>query len=228
MSSCRMDNSTFVLLANGSQVTSATSVASTHASGISMSNATGLMVVPRPSYSAAVTQRLVPTPQNPVAQVAPNFAMKRVPSGGTEIRLIVTNTKDGRPPTSAFATSQTLRPGVAATSYNGGFKVQFTGGSIATTVARTTQSYTSSNANSLLTQASTVHRLAPVQARTGNVLNSSLWNALSVVDANGTETAKEPVSSSSELIIQIGPEQFKQLVSCLVSGVIISINFAYY
>jgi len=222
-----MDNSTFVVLANGSQVKSATSVVTTHASGASMSGATGMILVPRPSYSAAVTQRIVPTSQNSVTQVAPNFTLKRVPSGGTEIRLIVTNPKDARPPVSVFASSQSLRPGGVATSFNGGIKVQFTGGSIATTVAKTTHSVNSSNANSLLTQSSTVHRLAPVQARnSGNVLNSStsLWNALSVVDANVTKTVGEPVSSSSDLIIQIGPEQFKQLVSCSLLDLLLLSN----
>lgn len=210
----RMDN-TFLLLANGNQISN---VAPARMGGPSSSNPTSMILVPRPSYSAAVAASNQPSTG---AHAAPNFAVKRVPSCGTEIRLIVTNQKDSRSAMTGFVAAQNaaVRHGVASGALNGGFKLQFTGGSSTATLVRSTHSAVSQSttiSNSVASQPSTVQLVAQMSAKnTGSVVNGTVWNAVSVVDANGAKAGREVASSPSELIIQIRPEQFRQLVGCL-------------
>jgi hypothetical protein len=207
-----MDNSTFLVLANGR----ATSVTPTPSGSSSMASPAGMILVPRPSYAAAVNERLATNQQNAVTNAAQNIALKRVPSGGTEIRLVVTNPKDGRPPTSVFAATQAVntRHGIVTGSLSGGIKVQLTGGAAAASI-RTTQSVVSaSSVTNTLVRSSAVQLVTHVPAKnTGAVVNGAAWNTVSVVDTNGIKASRESASSSSELYIQIRPEQFKQLVS---------------
>lgn len=191
-----------------------TSTASTHTGSLSVPNSAGMIIVPRPTYSAAVAQRVAASQQNRVAQGPPNITIKRAQSGGTEIRLIVANQKDAQRP--VFAAAQnvgSVRQCDTASSCNNGIKVDLASGTGSASATRTMQSFAitgTSATSSLSSQPSTLQLLAPVKSKgTGNVVNGAVWNALSVVDA---KSAREPASATSEFVIQIRPEQFKQLV----------------